>query len=1564
MRMLLILLLLLPFPLLQPTPPSASQPQQQQLLPSAQKAAAPPPPPPASTLIDARNPPPLTPPLASKPGTAKAMMNMKSTTASASGPSFLRNRRSERKGSAAANPPPSSQAAPNAFAWEIAQPSQRTKAPGRPQTERLAAGTSTIPTSKRNSTTGQTRAISHRTSTDSPDGGGRIGGRPAGVPADRPDRKDEEVLIVKAVERAFAASNVKAETEAAAQVRLRRLTLEREFEKQFARGAVGGTAKTLPLPPPASRRSSVQTAGKSTSLPRPSTSSSASLSALASPPPTIPEEKPLDTPTASAAAAAGVRSRRQSTLASNSAMSPSPSPEALKKKRPSSTLSVASGGSVRAAASPVGRKSILKESSSQLPSPAPLSPDGAGAVEVVVPRTTPVASKQAPHIPARTSSVVGQSRMPNGTLRSRLRSGIGGAMMPTAASASRQVHLTERPASVRSTTGSSVLSRASGSAEPPRRRVSTTRSLESAGSRSVVTTIAEQTRMQRVASSVALRAVTMLGALFPGQTSRRSVLTPRGPSARPPMAPSPTPNDRAVVTANHDTRRRSSAKPKGPEASVGRTGNKAAAASAVPAATADNSEKKSHVRSRSASAQMPSGTPKPSLVPSPRSKSITAKPSAEEAKPRARRLFGSLQHEAQPQPAKPPPPPPPQSTKPGWLQSKATKPPQPSPIIPAKLPPPPPPPKSTKPSSDSLKGKMPAMSIVSEASSTTPPPTDVVDPSFTDGSVVSVEKILSAEGPSSVRPPPIDFVPMNPPTKQPVERTVAPESSALRTDLASQGIPSPAVSTSEVVPSQISQIPKPSNHVSTMFTPNTPESMPAEPAIQTPRSHFLQNHPIATSVSMQQNQTIAERPSTDLLPAARTASSLPPRSSGDTATSFAGSLHAKSDALGTISPTSGLAAFRAADAEREALDAKRDGKWRAMIADQRGLPTEIGAGGDGGAPLSSSSRALPPRVAVDLVLRFVKSEKFNQRVCKGPPRVWRGYAWYHLFTSSAKAESADAMNAADAALVDEFHAMQAVKCIYDEEIELDAQNALANHEQFLTKDSRGQRGIFRVLNAFTQRDVEFGYNSAMVKIAAMLLLNMEEERAYIALIHLYHPTESVSGRFGLRSLHASGLPGLPELLFLHDELIKVYAPRLRAKFASIRLKTIQYATHWYVALFCNCTPCPSGQEVDQMLSELERLLAPGNDLGVSTRGLTPSLVMATFDALLPFRVLVRMWDLFALYGYNILAVIGVALLRKHEAFLMTLDRDDIISFFLPSSTPFVLRRLRRAARSAASTSSSASSTHSSLPRVPMPLHFSARSPSPALSLASPIPPSPIPYESGDTVDLPRTAPSSSRAAVAVAAAAAAAALAAAASNLPPAAAADDPALRPLAPLLPSTPPPSLPASPAAAAAPPPAQFIPVPPVWTPDADDSFVHLVLAIWNGAAAALQAPPPPQAPSLSAANAAAAAGTSPDAAADAAPTTAAAAAAAAAPTALPSSGAGSAKAFWSRLAAGGSTSAANAAAAAAAREAAGAGHGWDAKAGGKALVNLMRDAYGSSGIKLGMLVGGAEEMRKNVR
>ncbi|KAI8824731.1 hypothetical protein BJ741DRAFT_61147 [Chytriomyces cf. hyalinus JEL632] len=141
------------------------------------------------------------------------------------------------------------------------------------------------------------------------------------------------------------------------------------------------------------------------------------------------------------------------------------------------------------------------------------------------------------------------------------------------------------------------------------------------------------------------------------------------------------------------------------------------------------------------------------------------------------------------------------------------------------------------------------------------------------------------------------------------------------------------------------------------------------------------------------------------------------------------------------------------------------------------------------------------KVGMNLVYEFPNKLSLVDRVSHGLPHAWRGYVWYYLITSTnslTPAFSPEDSTAFDLDLVKEFHENNdaANNISYAEEIIQDPEATATVYPNRIHK-------LKRVLCALSQRDDKTGYVGSMVHVAAMLLLVMDEERAHIALVHLY-----------------------------------------------------------------------------------------------------------------------------------------------------------------------------------------------------------------------------------------------------------------------------------------------------------------------------------------------------------------------------------------------------------------------------------------------------------------------------
>ncbi|XP_069550654.1 EVI5-like protein [Brachyistius frenatus] len=160
-------------------------------------------------------------------------------------------------------------------------------------------------------------------------------------------------------------------------------------------------------------------------------------------------------------------------------------------------------------------------------------------------------------------------------------------------------------------------------------------------------------------------------------------------------------------------------------------------------------------------------------------------------------------------------------------------------------------------------------------------------------------------------------------------------------------------------------------------------------------------------------------------------------------------------------------------------------------------------------------------------------------------------------------------------------------------IERDLDRQFPFHEMFLSKDGHGQRGLFRVLKAYTQYQPEEGYCQAQGPVAAVLLMNMPAEEAFWCLVQISE--QYLPGYYS---------PLLEGVLFdaaMLTWVLKKTCPAVHKHLQQHGVEPLMFATDWLMCLF--------------------------------TRHL-------------PFNTLLRVWDLFFCYGVRMLLQVAVVLVRR------------------------------------------------------------------------------------------------------------------------------------------------------------------------------------------------------------------------------------------------------------------------------------------------------------------------------
>ncbi|NXH74724.1 US6NL protein, partial [Hydrobates tethys] len=235
--------------------------------------------------------------------------------------------------------------------------------------------------------------------------------------------------------------------------------------------------------------------------------------------------------------------------------------------------------------------------------------------------------------------------------------------------------------------------------------------------------------------------------------------------------------------------------------------------------------------------------------------------------------------------------------------------------------------------------------------------------------------------------------------------------------------------------------------------------------------------------------------------------------------------------------------------------------------------------------------------------KYKNSEKFHRRIYKGIPLQFRGQVWSLLLdVPKMKEEMKDFYNKLKC---------QARGSSPDiRQIDLDVNRTYRDHIMFRDRYGVKQQSLFHVLAAYSIYNTEVGYCQGMSQITALLLMYMNEEDAFWALVKLLSgPKHAMHG-----------------MEFL-----------------------VTYARHYliFVSVF-----------------KLLRFLQDSQDM--STSFYTTKWFFQCFLDRTPFTLSLRIWDIYILEGERILTAMSYTILKLHRKHLMKLQMEELVEFLQES----------------------------------------------------------------------------------------------------------------------------------------------------------------------------------------------------------------------------------------------------------------------------------------------------------
>ncbi|XP_030320801.1 USP6 N-terminal-like protein [Calypte anna] len=241
--------------------------------------------------------------------------------------------------------------------------------------------------------------------------------------------------------------------------------------------------------------------------------------------------------------------------------------------------------------------------------------------------------------------------------------------------------------------------------------------------------------------------------------------------------------------------------------------------------------------------------------------------------------------------------------------------------------------------------------------------------------------------------------------------------------------------------------------------------------------------------------------------------------------------------------------------------------------------------------------------------KYKNSEKFHRRIYKGIPLQFRGQVWSLLLdVPKMKEEMKDFYNKLKC---------QARGSSPDiRQIDLDVNRTYRDHIMFRDRYGVKQQSLFHVLAAYSIYNTEVGYCQGMSQITALLLMYMNEEDAFWALVKLLSGPK--------HAMHGFFIPGFPKLLRFqehHDKILKKFLSKLKQHLDSQDMSTSFYTTKWFFQCFLDRTP---------------------------------------------FTLSLRIWDIYILEGERILTAMSYTILKLHRKHLMKLQMEELVEFLQES----------------------------------------------------------------------------------------------------------------------------------------------------------------------------------------------------------------------------------------------------------------------------------------------------------
>ncbi|CRG94985.1 GTPase-activating protein, putative [Plasmodium gallinaceum] len=224
----------------------------------------------------------------------------------------------------------------------------------------------------------------------------------------------------------------------------------------------------------------------------------------------------------------------------------------------------------------------------------------------------------------------------------------------------------------------------------------------------------------------------------------------------------------------------------------------------------------------------------------------------------------------------------------------------------------------------------------------------------------------------------------------------------------------------------------------------------------------------------------------------------------------------------------------------------------------------------------------------------------KDEVIKGIPDHIRGFAWQILVQSYMYKENNE---------IKRYEHYLSINNKYENTIKKDINRTYPKHILFKNNYEKGQKILFNVLKAYSNYNSDLGYCQGMAFIVATFILYMNEEDAFFMLI-------SLLDKYKLNGLFSSNMPLLNEYLYILDQLLLFYFPKIHNHLQKENIHSSMYASQWFITLF-------------------------------------------SYNINILYAI--RIWDFFFIHNYIFLFKVALAFFKLQEDIILTESFEDILN---------------------------------------------------------------------------------------------------------------------------------------------------------------------------------------------------------------------------------------------------------------------------------------------------------------